>query len=243
MRNHVQGDTALSFFFCKENNAESVLAATILRSLIRQCLTAEALTDALHAQISSLLADGTPEPDELTDLFTRVACCFRAYFVIIDGWDECPTPQRCAIMDVLGRVAASAQPVCLKVFIACCDNISTEVPSLFGSSHSVTVSRRHVDADIKAFIDKTLQMKISQRELLVESRELVGEVQQALVTGADGMYVVSSLPLLAMTVEDRVKECMSNRSEFLISEIAGFSGLPSRSRRSASSGATATSAA
>jgi hypothetical protein len=212
LRNHVQADTALSFFFCKENDAESVLAATALRSLIRQCLTAEVLTDAMHAQISSLVSDGTPEPNEFTELFTGVACCFCAHFVVIDGWDECAALQCRAIMDVLGRVAASAQPVCLKVFIARCDNISTKVPSSFLSSSSVTVCRRHVDTDIKEFVDETLQMKISQRELLVESCELLGEVQQALVTGADGMYVVPTLTLPAITVEDRYEERISNRS-------------------------------
>ncbi len=139
--------------------------------------------------IAGLFADGRPEPEELMGLLTRVSSDYRTHFVVIDGWDECAVAQQRAVKDVLGRIAASTRPTFFKVFIACCGMASKELPSTFRSRHIVIASREHVDVDIATFVEETLQMKISQSELLVGSPELVGEIRKALVTGADGMLV------------------------------------------------------
>jgi archaellum biogenesis ATPase FlaH len=141
----------------------------------------------LQLQISSVIADATPEPGMLKDLFTLATRRFRTHFIVIDGWDECTTSDQRDVMDVLGRVAADTLPSHLKVVIASCDNIIKDVPRSFSSRYSLTISRKHVDTDIAAFIDDTLRAKIDCGELLVGDPKLVADVQRALVDGADGM--------------------------------------------------------
>jgi hypothetical protein len=65
--------------------------------------------------------------------------------------------------------------------------MDNDVRTTFASHHQFTESRRHVDADITAFAEETLQMKISQGELLVGSPDIISDVQRALVKGANGM--------------------------------------------------------
>jgi hypothetical protein len=184
----MQGEsTAVNFFFCKDNDAESVQATRIIRSLIRQCLTVDAVSDALCAAISDVLTDGAPELEELTELYALASSHFCTHFVVIDGLDECSTAQRRNVLDVLGRVAATSRPQCLQIFLATSDNIKKEVPSSFVSRYALTVSRRHIDADIATFVDGTLRHKVTRGELIVGSPDLVDEVKRELVTGADGM--------------------------------------------------------
>jgi hypothetical protein len=94
-------------------------------------------------------------------------------------------------MNVLGRVAAASQRLCLKVFVACTNNINNEVPPAFVSRYSLSINRRHVDADIATFVDETLRSKMARQELIVRNPELLHIVKRALVQDADGMYVIS----------------------------------------------------
>jgi hypothetical protein len=177
----------MSFFFCKVNDAEAVSAATILRSLIRQCLTAGAITEALQARLLRLLTDGAPDARELTELFATVSHIYQTHFVVIDGFDECPLADQRAVLDVLGGITKAALTVRLKLFVACRDSMGTHGQSLFPSRYPLAIVQKHVDADIAAYVEDTLQSKIAWGDLLVGSPELVEDIKCALVKGANGM--------------------------------------------------------
>ncbi len=124
---------------------------------------------ALRTQIAGFLDninDGGPEPGgQLAQLFCAASGRFGTHFVVIDGWDTCARHQQRALLDMLGSIQANDDDdECrsrLKVFIASCDGIgNNNVPPAFKRSfYSLAVSRKHVNADIAAFVQETLQEK------------------------------------------------------------------------------------
>ncbi len=192
MRNHVNGNAVVAFFFCKDNDVESVRATTILRSLIRQCLPrADSLSDLQRTQLARFVApeSSATEPVDaaLAGLLVAAVSGMQPAFIVIDGFDECPMAEQSTVLRVLDGIPAALSASGVKVFFASRDGMSKDILPALPSRYQISVSRRRVDADIAAYVEETMQTRISQGELLVGSAEILGEIQRALVDGANGM--------------------------------------------------------
>jgi hypothetical protein len=182
----------VAFFFCKENDTESVRATSIIRSVIRQCLPrAESLPELQRTHIARFFSNdgGGPEAGDatLTELCVAALSRQQTNFVVIDGFDECPLAEQHTVLQGLNGIPAALSASGLKVFFASGGDAGKDALTAFSSRYHLSVSRRHLDADIATYVEETLQTKISQGELLVGSPEILGEVQRALVDGANGM--------------------------------------------------------
>jgi hypothetical protein len=116
-----------------------------------------------------------------------VSRLFCTHYIVLDGLSECSLNEQRAILDILGGVQKLERPWRLMLFVACRDDINMHALSTFPSRYPLAVSRKHVDADIAAYVEAALQSMTVTGELLVGSPVLVDEVKHALVSGANGM--------------------------------------------------------
>ncbi len=170
---------------------------TILRSLIRQCLPrADSLLEPQRAYLARFLAHESsalePVDTTISELLVTALSRVQLNYVVIDGFDACPLVEQCAVLEVLDGILAAPSVSRLKVYFASRDDVGNDMLRAFSSRYHVSVSRRHVDADIAAYVEETMHSKIRQCELLVGDPEIFGEVQRALVDGANGMSVLHS---------------------------------------------------
>lgn len=182
-------NTFISFFFCKDNQAESLQARTILGSLIRQCLTVDKLSKNVEDKLSKLFSGFLPDVEELNPLFTAVSNLSQMHYVVIDGFDACPKVDRDAVLAALHHISTSSQSS-VKIYLSSREDIRKDILKVFKNCHHQTMSRREVDADIASYVEGVMQMKVEQGELTVGDPNLISEVRDALIQGADGMLVI-----------------------------------------------------
>jgi hypothetical protein len=118
----------------------------------------------VKAKLSAFISKGEPELGEpvLIELFNTIMLRFEECVVVVDGFDKCPVAEQCTVIRLINSISAAAtSSQRFKVFIAYRAEIDNDVWTTFASHHQFTESRRHVDADITAFVEETLQMKIS----------------------------------------------------------------------------------
>ncbi len=63
----------IAFFFCQFDDTDSLSARTIIRALIRQCLSVDTLTQTMEAKMLDLFKSGSPDAEELEEVF--FGCC------------------------------------------------------------------------------------------------------------------------------------------------------------------------
>ncbi len=178
--------TAISFFFCESDHSSSLQARTILGSLIRQCVTVNTLPEDIQDHLTRLFEVTDPDPDELEPLFRSVSNMLRRHYIVLDGFDECAKVDRETILKVLQRVSSSSQSS-IKIFVASRDDAGIEIRKVFKSFRYQETSCQGAQADIAFYIEKILNEKIEQEELVTNDPELVADIQDALVQGAQGM--------------------------------------------------------
>jgi hypothetical protein len=178
--------TRISHYFCEENDAKSLCAATIIGSLVRQCVTLDTLPSDAEDEIRKLFARGEPEPNQWMPLFRIVSKLAHTQFVVLDGIQECEVDVQRTVLKVLAQLASSASPL-VKVFITCRGDMAKMIPKSFRSVICQAVRPTNVDADITTYVEETLLQKIEDGDLAVGSEDLVAEILRTLVNQADGM--------------------------------------------------------
>ncbi len=186
-RQPLSSPTSISFFFCRDNDAESLQATTIFGSLLRACLTADRLMKEVDDALSQLFSErAVPTASDMRDVFITVSNLAQTHFIVIDGLDECPKQERAAVLTVLHDVVARTQSK-VKLFLSCRDDVSNDILQLFPCCHREMMSPSHVSADIAAFVEDVVHAKIEGGELAVGDPALAADIRKALVNGADGM--------------------------------------------------------
>jgi predicted amino acid dehydrogenase len=185
------GETFISFFFCKENNAETLQATTILGSLLHACLTVDKLTAELEDVIAQLFVNGMPDGHDFAAVFAQVSNLARFHYIVIDGFDACPMRERAILVNVLQQVSTSAQSS-VRLFFSSRPDVEDEIRRAFPTCHRQTVSQAHADRDISTFVAESIRAKIDDGDLAVGDPALATDICDALSDGADGMCVSSS---------------------------------------------------
>jgi hypothetical protein len=97
----------IAFFFCQFDDADSLLTRTIIGTLIRQCLSADTLPQNVEAKMLDLFKSGSPDVEELEELFLDVVGTSKTVKILIDGLDECSRPARMVVLKLLSRLVSS----------------------------------------------------------------------------------------------------------------------------------------
>jgi hypothetical protein len=177
---------SVGYFFCRYDGPESLKARTILHSLIRQCLNADSMSNQIEAHLKRLLEDSPPDFEELSDLMENVSAASQEQFIVIDAIDECKKGERGELLSALRRLMDSSR-VKTKIFLASGPHIGIELKKALKISYRVSMTSPAVHSDIKTYIESVIGKKRDSGELVVGQTQLITEIQDALIRGAQGM--------------------------------------------------------
>lgn len=135
-----------------------------------------------------MFKSGPPDAEELGSLLDIVVSAKRRHFIVIDALDECAKADRDTVLAVLRRVTKTDSNA-FKVFLASRENMRIEIAKTFTSYQHRTMGTPEVQADIKTYIEDVINEKIDNGDLAIGTLELIVEVCDALVKGAQGMSV------------------------------------------------------
>ncbi|KAH7010053.1 hypothetical protein EDB80DRAFT_714408 [Ilyonectria destructans] len=180
-------DVFVSFFFPRFDETESLRAETILRSILRQVLEPNDLSRRIETALESMRQSSSTEFEEVLELLQMGIAPLRTFYIIIDGLDECERNDRRDILQVLSSLTSSGSKV--KVFIASRENLSREITKTFRSIEHISMGCSSAQFEIAAFVEDTIQERLETEDLVVGDPALINDVKQALIEGAEGMFL------------------------------------------------------
>ncbi len=183
------------YFFCQFDRAESLSASIILSALVRQLLDTKTLPESIEICLVNLLKIPCPEPQDLGILLKNVLVITKCRFIFIDAIDECSKSEWEVLLEVLRDIVASCSSV-IKVFLAVGQGIAEDVGKIFKSHYQATMDSSEADSDIKTYINDVVAEKRDSEKLIVGNPEIINEITDALVQGANGMLVCRTEPFL-----------------------------------------------
>ncbi|KAM3467272.1 hypothetical protein NHJ6243_000303 [Beauveria neobassiana] len=177
-------DTA-TFFFVDRDNAESLQAETLIRSIIRQSIDSTEVPQYLESRLTNLDHAVFVQLDAWIDLLRYVVQQSTAFYILIDGLDECDAAERQAVFDALSLLAATAS--CLRIFISSRESVDLDLRGRSLPMSRVSMSCDSLMSDIRSYIDTSLQKRLQNEELAFGDAHLLVEVNDALTQHADGI--------------------------------------------------------
>ncbi|MCJ1347158.1 hypothetical protein MMC31_005379 [Peltigera leucophlebia] len=181
-------DYQVVYFFCQFDNAESLRASIILSALIRQLLDTKILPESIETCLVNLLKVPCPEARDLGVLLKDLLVITKCSFIFIDAIDECAKSEWEVLLEVLQDILISCSSV-VKVFLAVRQGIVEEMENVCEWHYQTTMSSSEVNSNIKIYIEDVLAEKKDSGKLVVDNPELINEITDALVEGANGMFL------------------------------------------------------
>jgi hypothetical protein len=178
---------AIVYYFFDYSTKASLAVPTFLRSILHQVLTVENLLPAAQLCLRSLFSGeaGQREADaaDLESLFLDLCAALKRVFILIDGLDEVDPNDRRVVRDFLKKLQGVAS---VKVFIT--THPEVDMSAVFSKCRMLKIEPQDVESDITTFVESQIE-KRSHDELSGCSPALLELIKQALISGAQGMYV------------------------------------------------------
>lgn len=176
----------MSFFFCQYDDISSLDAQIILRTLIRQCLSEDNMSNAIEIKLAGLLEGIFSNVNDLEPLLEDIAAMAGTIMFVVDGFDECQKPERTIVLKTLQRLMSSA-PSTIKVFLSTREDMKGEVDRVFPNCQQVFMDCEETHADILTYIKDMIDDKKLSGDLEIGTPQLETDIQRALMEGANGM--------------------------------------------------------
>ena len=198
--NSIASRSTISFFFCRFDNAQSLKAEAILRSLIRQSLERHGLNDQLFQDLVSILEYSQVEFESLIS-FYESAIGTKPHLIVLDGVDECPEQEQVAILKALSVFIQSTARS--KVFLTSRESLRKIISKELTIDHHVSTRNQGAETAIASYVDLLVDHAYSSKELVIGQTSLLVDIKDALRQGAQGMLVSRQLyklpPLLTLS--------------------------------------------
>ncbi|KAH8592594.1 hypothetical protein B0O99DRAFT_743497 [Bisporella sp. PMI_857] len=178
----------ISFFFCEFDNASSLTAWTILGTLIRQCLSTNTLSKAIEDRLKELFKDLPPDAEDLEPLLHDIAATSGTMIFVIDGFDECAGSDGILVLRILHHFISSSRST-IKIFLSSRENVIGDIARTFDISQHVAMDCDEASTDIPTYVNSVVAEKIENGELIIGNIRLIQDIQNALVKGANGMFL------------------------------------------------------
>ncbi|KAK8143495.1 hypothetical protein G3M48_007169 [Beauveria asiatica] len=179
-------DTA-TFFFVNRDNADSLQAETLIRSIIRQSIDGTEVPQYVESQLINLDCAVFVQLDAWIDLLRYVVQQSTAFYILIDGLDESDAAERLAILDALSLLTATTS--CLRIFLSSRESVELDLRGRSLAVSRVSMSCDSLTSDIRSYVDTSLQKRLENEELAFGDPHLLIEVNDALTQHADGMFL------------------------------------------------------
>ncbi|KAI0414697.1 hypothetical protein F5X98DRAFT_348376 [Xylaria grammica] len=210
-----QVSEAISFLFPRFDYPDSLIADTIIRSLIRQNLQPD-LVDKLSNDITKA-CDSFYSQDTMLDLLVSKTAIFPTNYFIIDSLDECEAKDRRKILQILdATVKRSSSKV--KVLIASRDSLENEITGAFSQVTRLRMNAPEAASDLELFAHQTLSERMNMGQLAVGNIVSFEAIRDAIVSGAQGMFLWVALEIddvCSQVCEEDVLIALQNLPETL----------------------------
>jgi ankyrin repeat protein len=127
-------------------------------------------------------------------LFPHCVCRYSRLYIVIDALDEFETEQRTILLRSLSLIISLPDSKA-KLFLVGRSSASMDIRRWFPASQTKSADCREVQADIEAYTRETIVLRQreqlnSEDQLIFQDPNLAQDIIEALVDGADGMYVL-----------------------------------------------------
>jgi hypothetical protein len=180
-------DTAIVYYFFDYSCKESLPVPTFLRSILHQIIKTETLLPHTQRRLEALFVSQIDqrEPDitELEILFIELCGKLKKVLLLIDGLDEVDHNDRKLVQSFLRK--AQGIP-CARIFVT--THPEVDMSTVFSSCRMLKIRPQDLETDIKTFVESQIKRR-QHEELSICSPALLNSIKQALISGAQGMYV------------------------------------------------------
>jgi hypothetical protein len=173
------------FFFLQYNNSDSMMAETIIRSIIRQSVDATTLPEQIEHQLRELDRKHFVPLQDWAFLLRQIIENSGIFFVFIDGLDECDAAERRALLDALSSL--SINTLGLRIFIASRDSVFIDLKGRFTHMEHAPMNPIKLASDIRIYVEASLQERMRNGDLVLEDPHLLNHIRDTLTCHADGM--------------------------------------------------------
>jgi len=179
-------DTTIVYYFFDYSTKASLAVPTFLRSILHQVLTVEKLLPAIQHRLESLFFEielCEVDAAEVESLFLDLCGALKRVFLLIDGLDEVGPNDGRVIRNFLKKLQGIAS---IKVFIT--THPAVDMSAVFSKCRTLKTELQDVAPDITTFVESQIEGR-SHDELSGCSPTFLESIKQALISGAQGMYV------------------------------------------------------
>lgn len=175
----------VAYFFCRHDVSESLRARTIIGSLVRQLLNSIPDLGVLEEIIDE--GPSVEDPERTVSMLRRVLPPKFVAYVVLDGSDECAESEALALIEQLEMLQREfTLLVCLSSRSEAGDVSGLNLRQLAGQ---VAIAIPEKNPDIGAFVHAELAVRITSGMLTIGDPTLILEIEDALVRGAQGMFL------------------------------------------------------
>lgn len=179
------------FFFVRHDDHESKQAETIMRSIAKQSLRPDILSDDASRRLELLETLNSSATTFLRDLLRlelqkgEYASAKGFIVIFIDGLNELEQGERHDLLEALRWLRKDIKR--LKVFLSGQESMKRESLKSFKDLIHLTMDQALARPDIPLFVRETLSQRVERRSLRLKDRGLITEITEGLTIHADGM--------------------------------------------------------
>jgi hypothetical protein len=199
-----------AYFFCKHDIPESLKASTILGSVARQFLCEiPDLTNLPATREDNALFTGDTE--SVLELVTQAASLIPKSYIVLDGLDECEEKEKETVIQGLGKLQKTI-PLLLCISLRIGPNSDLQsLTSHLAPTRAISIPVNN--PDIEAFIEADLERCLDQKRLVIGDPTLILDIQDALLKGAQGMFLWAALQIQSlchMKTDQAIREALAD---------------------------------
>ncbi|MCJ1463906.1 hypothetical protein MMC07_002515 [Pseudocyphellaria aurata] len=175
---------AVTYFFCRYDEANSMETRTILGSIARQIFEQIKL-DGVDAEV--YMRSDSLDTDQILDyLWKLLPSNSPRCFVIIDGLDECKENERRLLLECLKRLQMSKHAV--QIYCSSRPDMFPWARTLLEPKWVVSMSPAN-DNIIGEYIEDTLMNHLDSGLLSIGDSRIILKIRDALLNNAHGMFI------------------------------------------------------
>lgn len=179
-----RGRSTLAFFLAQDDLAESLLAETMLRSILSQAITASESPVRFMGKLTKLLDKPYTSIAEWTVFLQQVVAGVDQACIVVDGLDACTVSERRALLHELSSVVAATPH--LYVFLCGQDSMLLDAERAFPIAKISTASAG-LRADIALYVEQVLEENSKNGDMIINDPSLRELVVATLNERADDM--------------------------------------------------------
>lgn len=197
--------SGLAYFFCRHDVPESLLARTVVGSLVRQIIS------PFPQRLVEMEVFDTYHFNQLLNLVRSVVPPNYAMYVVLDGLDLCSSSER---REITEKLEAMRVHINIHTCVSLRLEPEAELQSLateFSEAEAVRLPDN--TSDIGAFVTAQLEVALSEQSLVLGDPSIILDIQNALVQGSEHMFLWVALQiksLCAMQTDHDIREALAD---------------------------------